>query len=217
MIASHLEGVRQQWRGNQRLRLAVLAGLAIAGMHVILSMADRREALGERIAENVDLLSKLERAARDRSWPDRAIQAESLLSEMRESIPEAGTPGRARAELQAWLAEQAATAAMAEVQVRVQDVVDVEGHDGLQQALARMDGTLPRSQLGTLLAAIRKGLPWIQVERLEVNNGEPAAVMVVVRGFYRTGGAEAAVPVEVTPLPDAAFDEAPANRRGSRP
>jgi hypothetical protein len=200
---ARLDEMRQQWRDNRRLRLAVLAACAILGLHGVLTLADTRDALGADIARDADLLARLEQASRDQAWPDRAIAAHGLLHDAREAIPVAGSEGRARAELQSWLSRQGSAAGMADVRVRVQDVVAVEGHPDLQQVIARLDGTLPKSQLGALLDAMGAALPWIQVERLSVSEGEPAAVALVVRGYYRTPtDAAPATGVQVTPLPE---------------
>jgi hypothetical protein len=202
VTSPRLESLRQQWRGNRRLRIAALVAAAILLLHAVFSLADRRDALGERIAGDEDLLVRLERAATETAWPDRALEAQARLREMRASLPEAGNEGRARAELQAWLSLQASQAGLSEVQIRVQDVVDVEGHPELQQALARMDASLPRSQLGRLLDALGQGLPWVQVERLEISAGDPASVLVVVRAYYRREAVldAPAAGAQVTPL-----------------
>lgn len=186
MSHARLDEVRQQWRENRRLRLAVLAAGAILGLHGVLTLGDWRDALGEGIARDRDLLERLEQASRDDAWPDRAADAQRRLQEAREAIPAAGSEGRARAELQAWLSRQASAAGMTEVAVRVQDVVGVEGHPDLLQVLARMDGELPKAQLGVLLDALGTALPWVQVERLAVSEGDPSSIVVVVRGYYRT-------------------------------
>jgi hypothetical protein len=208
---SGLEALRQQWRGNRRLRMAGLAAVAILVLHLVFSLADRRAALGERIAGNEDLLVRLERAAQETAWPDRALEAQARLRDMRASLPEAANEGRARAELQAWLSLQASQAGLAEVQIRVQDVVEVEGHPDLQQALARIDGSLPRAQLGRLLDALAQGLPWIQVERLEISAGDPAPVLAVVRAYYRRSALQdpASTGAQVSPLGPDAGDPTP--------
>jgi hypothetical protein len=198
VTSPRLESLRQQWRGNRRLRIAALVAAAVLLLHAVFSLADRRDALGERIAGDEDLLVRLERAATETAWPDRALEAQARLREMRASLPEAGNEGRARAELQAWLSLQASQAGLSEVQIRIQDVVDPE----LQQALARMDASLPRSQLGRLLDALGQGLPWVQVERLEISAGDPASVLVVVRAYYRREAVldAPAAGAQVTPL-----------------
>lgn len=202
MTGPGLDALRQQWRGNRRLRMAGLVAVAILVLHLVLSLADRRAALGERIAANEDLLVRLERAAQETAWPDRALEAQTRLRDMRASLPGAANEGRARAELQAWLSLQASQAGLSEVRIQVQDVVEVDGHPDLQQALARMDGSLPRAQLGRLLDALGQGLPWVQVERLEISAGDPAPVLAVVRAYYRRGEVQdpASTGAQVSPL-----------------
>lgn len=207
MKVGGLEALRQQWQANRRLRLAGLVAVGILVLHLVFMLSDRRAALGEEITRSQDLLVRLERAAKEVTWPARAQEARGRLRELRASLPEAGNEGRARAELQAWLSLQASQAGLSEVRIQVQDVVEVEGHPDLQQALARMDGTLPRAQLGQLLDALGQGLPWIQVERLEISAGDPVPVLAVVRAYYRGDAVSdpAATAAQVLPLrPDAA-------------
>ena len=65
------------------------------------------------------------------------------------------------------------------------------------QVMARLDGKLPQYGQAGFLRELSEALPWIQAERLEIVEGQPGRVSLVVRGYYRraqgkAGGQDAA-------------------------
>ncbi|MCM2355575.1 MAG: hypothetical protein NDI68_02680, partial [Arenimonas sp.] len=47
------------------------------------------------------------------------------------------------------------------------------------------EGGVPAGGLERFLQALSSGLPWIQVERLEVTEGRETQLSAIVRGYYR--------------------------------
>lgn len=181
------ERVRQEWRQNRRLRLATLVVVLILGLHAVLGLSDRRQALAREYARDTELLARLEAVSRERAWPTRARAAEGLLAAVRKSVPAARSPGLAQAEVQAWLTEQATQAGLQGPRVRVEDTVDVPGHPDMWQVLARLDANVPAGpeSLKGFLRVLAEALPWVQAERLEITEAMPTRVGLVVRAYYR--------------------------------
>lgn len=186
MIRARWEQGRLEWRQNRRLRLGALVVGVILGLQLVLALSDRQQVLAEQHRERAKLLARLDEASRESGWPQRAAEAEAALAAVRGTVPEASSAGLAQAELQAWLSGQATSAGLEEPRVRAEATVEVPGHPGLWQVIARLDAVVPPGRLPGFLQALSVvGLPWIQAERLELVAGAQTTLGLIVRGYYR--------------------------------
>lgn len=185
MSAPMLENAIAQWRDNRRLRMAVLVALVVLALHLLAGFGRHREAAMQAHAADMRLRQRLERIAGQPAWVERAKQAETELDGLRREMRIAANAGQAQAEIQAWLVEFAKAQNLAGPTVKVQDVLDVPGHPQLVQVLARLDGTLPAFAQQSLVRGLERGLPWLQVERLEIGEQGEAKVSLVMRAYYR--------------------------------
>ena len=192
--------IGEEWRANRRLRMAVLIALVVLSVNVIVSLETRKQALIASYTSDLELQARLEGVSRQVQWKLRAKDAEARLEALRGQLPVVSGSGLAQAELQSWLTQLASAAGLAEPQVKVEDTLEVEGHPDLWQVLARLDGQLPAYGQAAFLRAVSDGLPWIQVERLEIAEGMPARVGLTVRGYYRRGQAQVTAP-DAVPAP----------------
>lgn len=191
MIRGYWQRARDEWRANRRLRLAGLVALAFVVLHALFAMAAQRQALAERYGKDLELQARFEGMRAQKDWAKRAGQAEAALQEMRTRIPEVTGAGLAQAEMQTWLTELAGRTGVLEPKVRVEDTLDVPEYPDMWQVMARLDGSIPKYGHATFLRGLSEGLPWIQAERLEISEGEPARMVLVVRGYYRRAAAQA--------------------------
>lgn len=199
--------IDEEWRANRRLRMAVLIALVVLSVNVIVSLETRKQALIASYTSDLELQARLEGVSRQVQWKLRAKDAEARLEALRGQLPVVSGSGLAQAELQSWLTQLASAAGLAEPQVKVEDTLEVEGHPDLWQVLARLDGQLPAYGQAAFLRAVSDGLPWIQVERLEIAEGMPARVGLTVRGYYRRGQAQVTAPDPVpAPVSEDAAD-----------
>ena len=185
MMRARFEQMAAEWRQNRRLRLGALVVLVVLGLHFVLGLADDREATMVQYQRDAALLARLQEAGRESAWPERAEEAEAALAALEATLPEVASAGLAQAELQAWLAGQAASAGLAEARVRAETTLDVPGHPALWQVVARLDAQVPTGRMPMLLRALSGGLPWIQVERMDISQGRQTQVSLVVRAYYR--------------------------------
>lgn len=195
--------VRQEWRANRRLRIGVLLALLVVGVHLLLVMGDHRRSTMAAYAKDLELQARMEGVGRDEAWPARADEATAKYEAMMSAIPVVTGSGLAKAELQNWLTQFAASAEVSEPRVKVEDSLEVPDHPGMWQVLARLDGKIGQYGHAGFARALSGALPWIQVERLEIAEGAPARVSVVVRGYYRQNPASGDVDATVQSRPPA--------------
>lgn len=196
MSAGRFADIRQQWHANRRLRLAVLVVLAILALHALDGLAAQRDAVAAQHEADMRLRERLELIGAQPEWIERADEAEAEFVALQRQLRTMASPGQAQAEVHSWLSEFATAASLESPVIKVQDVLEVPGHPELIQVLARIDGRLPAFGHAAFVRGVSLGLPWIQVERLEVGDQVPPRVAVVVRSYYRNGD-EPADPVPV--------------------
>lgn len=202
MTTPALENMAAQWRDNHRLRMAVLVALVVLALHLLDGLGRHRETAMQAQASDARLGQRLAQLAAQPEWRARAKQAEDELDVLRREMRVVSSNGQAQAEVQAWLTDFAKAQTIAEPTVKVQEVLDVPGHPGLVQVLARLDGQLAAFSQRALAKRLAAALPWVQVERLEIGDQEVAKVSMVVRAYYRRApGAMTpdAPPAEVSP------------------
>lgn len=185
MMRARLEQLAAEWRQSRRLRLGALVVLVVLGLHLVLGLADGRQADMDAYRRDADLLARLQEAGKESSWPERANEAEAALQALEATVPEVASAGLAQAELQAWLAAQSAGSGLAEARVRAETTLDVPGHPQLWQVVARLDAQVPPGRMPMLLRSLAAGLPWIQIERMDISQGRQTQVSLVVRAYYR--------------------------------
>lgn len=191
MIRPQWQKIRDEWRGNRRLRMAVLVVIMILATHAIMSMEDQRRSLAGRYQSDQELLTRLHEVNGQTAWLGHARRAQAELDTLQDKVPAVQQAGSAQAELQNWLGELAKTTGVLEPRVRVEEALDVPDHPQIWQVLARLEGQLPPFGQAMFTRTVAEGLPWIQVERLEIADGSPARLTLIVRGYFRRGENEA--------------------------
>lgn len=175
-----------EWRHNRRLRVGVMVVAAILGSHFVLDLRDQTTAALEQAREEASTRQRLGEATAERAWPVRARAAATQRDVLLKSIPKADTEGAAQAHLQAWLVAIASETIIVDATTRIDSTVDVEGFPDLSQIVARLEGTVPTATaLEPVVRALAEGQPWIQVDELQIAEGEPVRVRAIVRGLYR--------------------------------
>lgn len=185
MMRARLEQLAAEWRQSRRLRLGALVVLVVLGLHLVLGLADGRQADMDAYRRDADLLARLQEAGKESGWPERADEAEAALQALEATLPEVASAGLAQAELQAWLAAQSAGSGLAEARVRAETTLDVPGHPQLWQVVARLDAQVPPGRMPMLQRSLAEGLPWIQIERIDISQGRQTQISLVVRAYYR--------------------------------
>ena len=201
--------IQDEWRNNRRLRMAALVALVVLSVHAMVTLDAKKRALVESYTSDLELQARLQQVARQTQWIVRAKEAEAALQALQGRIPQVSGSGLAQAELQTWLTGLASSTGIGEPRVRVEDTLDVPDHPDMWQVLARLDGQIPAFGHEKFLRVVSEGMPWVQVERLEIAEGSPARVGMTVRSYYRRGPqssmpADAAMP----PAPPSVSDDA---------
>lgn len=189
-MSAALEGVLAQWRSNRRLRVAVGVALVVAVLNLALSAGDARRPLVEQYQSDAGLLARLEGAAADAAWLQRAEAAASALQAVEARFPRVAGAGEAQAELQARLSGFATAAGLPEARVRTEGATPVEGMSDVLEVSARLDASGPIVAVDGLLRALAEPSGLV-VERAEVRDGDSPQVQLIVRGYFLLGEAAA--------------------------
>ncbi|MFC6352107.1 hypothetical protein H7691_02525 [Stenotrophomonas sp. CW117] len=179
--------LRDEWRSNPRLRYGAMVILAILGMQGWFLLSDQVEKRMKAYASDMEMLARLEGVRKEVWWPERAGKVAELLQTVTGTIPEVAGKGMAQAESQAWLAHLVAEQKIGEPRVKVEDTVDVDGYPDMWQVISRLEGNLPNLGHQAFMHSLAEALPWVQVERIEIGEGEAPRVVVTLRSYYRKG------------------------------
>lgn len=194
MIARRLQPLLRQWREQRRLRLAAMMVALLLGLHLVLAVSDRRQAIQTTWRQDAQLYGRLVSASRDDQWPERLEQVRASRIALEASLPRSDSEGLAQAELQAWLSQQAQSAGIAAPRVQAQQAIAVPGRDELWQVIARLDAQVEPDALARLLNALAQARPWTQVERLDVRPGRGLRQLTLVVRAYSLRPADAGTP-----------------------
>jgi len=179
-----------QWRANRRIRLFSAVALLIATIHLAVHLDEARRDAITSYRSNQALLQRLEEAAADAAWTERAAAATAALLEAEASMIAVAGAGPAQAEMQAALSAAAAAAGIAEVAVRTEGAAMVEGLSGIWEVSARLAGAASGPAATALLADL-SARRWIRVDRVEIRDLPPNQVQMIVRGYFRQSTDEA--------------------------
>lgn len=182
--------LQAQWQENRRLRLATLVALFILLINVVASLSGRQQAAMEAYQRDARLEASLRSMPDELLWRDRARQVRELRDGFRQGLTVVQQPGMAKAAMQVWLGSVAAQAQLGTPSFKVEDPVEVPEHPDFLQVVARLEGSLPDFGHKAFLDALATGMPWIQVERMEMSDTSGARVNVVVRGYFQQAAAD---------------------------
>ncbi len=177
--------LRNEWRTSPRLRYGALVIVAILGVQGLFMLSDQVHKRMVGHADDMEMLARLEGMRKESWWPERAGKTTELLAAVVERIPEVAGKGMAQAESQAWLTRLAAEQQLGDPKVKVEDTVDVDGYPDMWQVVSRLEGALPNRGHEAFMRALAEALPWVQVERIEIAEGDAPRVVVTFRSYYR--------------------------------
>lgn len=183
--------LQAQWRANRRLRIGVGMALLVGLAHLALARGDALDDYATEYRGDRALLVRLEGAAADASWTTRADDAEAALGELESQLKAVAGSGEAQAELQALLAGVATTAGLAQPAIRTEGAVAVDGLPGVVEVSGRLAGATTAAATNALLADLASR-PWVRVERIDLRDGAPGELQMIVRGYFRMAAREEA-------------------------
>jgi hypothetical protein len=185
------EQAAAQWRANRRLRIAVGLALLFVLAHIAFARGDAVEAQAADYWSERNLLVRLEGAAADASWTARADEAEEAREALEAQLAAVAGSGEAQAELQALLTAAATSAGVTQPSVRTEGAIAVEGLPGVLEVSGRLAGGTTAAASHALLSDLA-GRSWVRVERIDLRDGSPGDLQMIVRAYYRLDRAEVA-------------------------
>ena len=173
-----------QWQANRRLRIAVGLALLFAVFNVAASFSASRAETVSTYREQHRLWERLDGAARDAVWTERAAEATAALAQVESTMAAVSGDGEAQAEAQAILQGLAVAAGLPTALVRSEGAVLQRDPMPVWEVAARMDAEGGMLEINQLLASLA-AQPWVQVERMDIRDGAPGRVQITVRAYFR--------------------------------
>lgn len=190
-MAARARGMREEWRGNPRLRWGVaLAGL-IAFVYLCLVLADWRRELHQEYQERTTQLYKMQALAGQDYWLARAQAASAVEKAIQAEIPTASTIGLAQAEVQT-LVRQLLNAYGRRLSSDARPPAQVSGQPGLWRIPVTIRGVASRDQMLELLRRLESSDRLIVVDAFSFTfaRGMPNFSVTLV-AYYRVPAGEA--------------------------
>lgn len=187
---SALSTARAQWQANRRLRAFTALAIIALTANVAASLGDSRAARVAAYQSDRALLDRLEGAAADSAWSQRAIDADAALEALEGSMVAVASPGQAQAEFQALLATAATSAGIADAAVRTEGAAPVDGLAGVWEVSARLAAPASGAASTALLREI-ESRPFLRIDRVDVRDGSPGQVQIIARAYFRDDASEA--------------------------
>lgn len=177
-LVSRQQWVRlaQEWQEQPRLRLACWFVLALLVANLLALCADWSKARQEDYLRAAVDLQKMRDLAGQSYWPERAVQAEDRLSELRGRLWQARDESLARADVQAWLDAEVKKAGVQESRINVLPPLDFESGKADARIEVQLRGRFDAASFARLLYAVEGAQHWISIDAVEVNNGLSPAI-----------------------------------------
>ncbi len=184
LLALRLKPAVEQWQSNRRLRIAAGLAMVIASVHLAFALGDSRVETVRQYRADHELRVRLDGAASEEAWFERAGEAEQTLEDVESSMVQAAGAGEAQAELQARLTQMAGAPGLSEVRVRSEAASTAEGLEDVWEVVARLDAVATPAGFKHLLGELSRS-SWIRIERIELVDGSPGRAQVMVRAYFR--------------------------------
>lgn len=182
--------LRDEWRGNLRLRGGVWLSLAIGLIYLSLALSDLKTAWTGAYSEETLQLQKIRALSGQTVWLTREKAAKTLREALDAEIPEAGTAGLAQAAFQTKLREMTEKYGNA-VRLQVSPANRDTAAEGVWRVPASLDGELGLNQIQQLLNDLESQSSLITIESLTLTNRDKARFNVAVQAYYRLPTGEA--------------------------
>ncbi|QNN71395.1 GspMb/PilO family protein [Thermomonas carbonis] len=159
--------LREEWRGNARLRMGVAIVAAILFVYACLLLWDWRSALHEEYRERTLQLYKMEALAGQQYWPARAQSARIVEKAVLAEIPDAATLGLAQAEVQTTV-RQILNAFGPKMSSSTRPAAQVAGRPGIWRLPVALRGPANVMQLSEILRRIESAERLMTVEEMSI-------------------------------------------------
>lgn len=186
-MAASLQKMREEWRGNPRLRWGAVVALAIAFLYLCMVLVDWRRDLHEQYQQRTLQFYKMTALAGQEHWLVRAQNAQSVEKALQSEIPTAATIGLAQAEVQT-MVRQLINAFGRKLGTDARAPVQVAGQPGLWRIPVTLRGVVSQPQLLEILRKLEESDRLIVIDEFSFTfvQGVPNMSMTLV-AYYRVG------------------------------
>lgn len=186
-IPSQLRAMREEWKGNPRLRWGTIAAAAIAFIYLCLVLVDWRRDLHAHYQERSLHLYKMTALAGQEYWVARAQSAQAVEKALQAEIPAAATIGLAQAEVQA-MVRKLMNAYGRKLTTEARPPTELAGQRGLWRIPVTMRGVTSQAQMLEILRLLESSDRLVTIEQFSFTfaQGVPNFSLTLV-AYYRVG------------------------------
>ena len=187
MASVRLRGMREEWRSNPRLRIGVMAAVAVGFLYLCLVLMDWRSDLHAQYQQRTLQLYKMSALAGQEHWLGRAQNAKAAEKALQAEIPNAATIGLAQAEAQT-MVRQLMTAFGNKLTSEARPPAEVTGQPGVWKIPVTLRGVLSQPQMLEILRRLEDSDRLVTVEELSFTfvQGLPN-MSLTLAAYYRVG------------------------------
>lgn len=183
--------IREEWRGNPRLRWGAGIALAIGFFYLCLVLVDWRRDLHDQYQQRTLQLYKMTALAGQEHWLARAQSAQAVEKALQAEIPNAATIGLAQAEVQTFV-RQLINAFGRKLGSDARPPAEVTGQPGLWRIPVTMRGMVSQPQMLEILRRVEDSDRLMVIDELSFTfvKGVPNMSITLV-AYYRVGSGAA--------------------------
>lgn len=184
---AQLADIREQVRGNARLKVALLAAGALLALFLLQELDALRRSTEARSIEAEVELRRMQALKGQDVWRERAVESQKLLDSLRAEIPIVATPGLAQAGLQNWLRELTTSAGeVTGLDIAVASVAAVESLDGLIKVRATLNAGMSPQQATELIRKIEGAANLVVIDTVNIRSDQNRTASITITAYYRT-------------------------------
>ena len=102
-----LAQANQEWQTNKRLQYTTVLSAILFGLWCFVQLESFRQKSESSARAAFTKLQDVSQTAKEKRWPDRAVESVEALAVIRQKLWHAGSEGEAQATLRDWLEQQA--------------------------------------------------------------------------------------------------------------
>lgn len=179
--------IREEWRGNPRLRWGAAVALGIGFFYLCLVLADWRRDLHEQYQQRTLQLYKMTELADQEHWLVRAQDAQGVEKALQAEVPNAATIGLAQAQVQTFV-RQLINAFGRKLGSDARPPAEVAGQPGLWRIPVTLRGMVSQAQMLEILRRVEDSDRLMVIDEFSFTfvRGVPNMSMTLV-AYYRVG------------------------------
>lgn len=187
-LISQWQQAIEQTKNNQRLRISLWLILVILVCYPLLVLSEYNQEIRSDIASALERESKIVRTASEKQWFDRAEELTALSQRLDSAFWLAATTGTAKATLYQTLSDWSQKHELAQLQIRLEDPLPVEGQSNLYRIAGQIDTVFDVENSLNFLRDVETHTPQVIVERMEISQRTRPVHRIMIASYFKIDG-----------------------------